>query len=147
MSTANQRLIDVLAVVITATLFLASTGCNRAGTKTYPVRGKIEAAGSDTRALSGHTVELALETNPQIRAAGQIQDDGSFVVETLHGGLVLPGAAEGKYQARIVLSDDDIAGKKLVAKSLHPRYFQFDKSGLAIQVPAAEVVSLKVTRR
>jgi hypothetical protein len=60
---------------------------------------------------------------------------------------VLPGAAEGTYKARVVPGDDDIAGKRLAAKSLHPRYFQFDKSGLVVQVPTAQVVSLKVTRR
>jgi hypothetical protein len=147
MSTTKIHIIDVLALAITASLFVLSTGCSKAGPKTYPVKGRIDVAASDLKALAGHTVELALESDPQIRAAGQINDDGSFAVETLYGGRVLPGATEGTYRARIVLADDDIASKKLAARSLHPRYFQFDKSGLAIQVPAAEVVSLRVTRR
>jgi hypothetical protein len=140
-------MIDFLAIAITASLFVASAGCGKAGPKTHPVNGRIDVAASDLKALAGHTIELALESNPEVRASGQIQDDGSFAVETLHGGQVLPGAAEGTYKARLVLADDDIAAKKAATKSLHPRYLQFDKSGLVVQVPTAEVVSLKVTRR
>ena len=147
MSTTKIHIIDVLALAMTASLFVVSAGCSKAGPKTYPLKGRIDVTAGDLQALAGHTVELALASNPEVRASGQIQDDGSFVLETLHGGQVLPGAAEGTYKARIVLADDDLAGKKLAAKSLHPRYFQFEKSGLAVQVPAAEVVSLKVTRR
>jgi len=147
MSTTNQRIIDAVAVVITATLFLSSAGCGQAGPKTHPVKGRIELAGGDFKALAGHTVELALESNPHVRAAGQIQDDGSFSLQSLHGGAILAGAAEGNYKARIVLADDDLASRNVAAKAVHPRYLQFEKSGLGVTVPAAEVVSLKVTRR
>jgi hypothetical protein len=147
MSTSKQFTIDLLALTIITSLFVFSAGCSNAGPKTHPVKGRIDVAASDLKALAGHTIELALESNPEVRAAGQIQDDGSFAVETLHGGQVLPGAPEGTYKARLVLADDDITAMKAAAKSLHPRYLQFDKSGLVVQVPTAEVVSLKVTRR
>jgi hypothetical protein len=147
MSPAKQRFIDAFAVAITAALFFFSAGCTRPGAKTYPVKGQLEVTGGDLKALAGHTVEVALVSDPQVRAAGQIQDDGSFTLETLQQGAILNGAAEGTYKARIVLADDDIAARNLAAKSLHPRYLQFDKSGLSLEVPAAQVVSLKVTRR
>jgi hypothetical protein len=146
MSTTKLRLIDALAVAITASLFLFSTGCTKAGPKTYAVKGQLEVTGGDLKALAGHTVEVALDSDPQVRAAGQIQDDGSFTLESLQRGTILKGAAEGTYKARIVLADDDIAARNVAAKSLHPRYLQFDKSGLSLEVPAAQVVSLKVTR-
>lgn len=147
MSTNKQRFIDALAVAITASLFLFSAGCTKSGPRTYPVKGQVEAPGVDLKTLAGHTVEIAFDSDPQIRAAGQIQDDGSFALETLQGGAILKGAAEGTYKARIVLADDDQASRNLAAKALHPGYFQFEKSGLSVSVPAAEVVSLKVTRR
>jgi hypothetical protein len=147
MSTTKLRLIDALAIAITASLFLFSTGCTKSGPKTYPVKGQLEVAGGDTKTLAGHTIEVALDSDPHVRAAGQIQDDGSFTLETFHEGAILPGATEGTYKARIILSDDDLAARNLAFKSLHPRFFQFEKSGLSFQVPAAEVVSLKVMRR
>jgi hypothetical protein len=82
-----------------------------------------------------------------VRAAGQIQEDGSFELETLQGGAVLKGAVEGTYKARIVLADDDIGQRNLAAKAIPPRYLQFEKSGLSLQVPATENVSLKILRR
>src|SRR5690349_7462808 len=122
MSTIRIRIINLLAIAITTSLVVVSAGCTQAGPKTHPVKGRIDATAGDLQALAGHTVELALESNPAVRASGQIQGDGSFTVETLHGGQLLPGATEGAYKARIVLADDDIAGKKLAAKALHPRY-------------------------
>lgn len=65
----------------------------------------------------------------------------------MQGGAAPAGAAGGNYQARLLLADDDFTGKQLAVKAIHPRFLQFDKSGLAVQVPAAEIVSLKVTRR
>ena len=147
MSKTKKRFIDAAAVVITAGLLLSSVGCTQGGPKTHPVKGRVEAAGVDLQTLAGHTVEIALESDPKVRAAGQIQEDGSFAVETLHGGAVLKGASEGTYRARIVLADDDLASRNRAAKAVHPRYFQFEKSGLTVSVPAAEVVSLRVTRR
>ena len=67
------------------------------------------------------------------------------------GRLLVVFPTKGDWLTQADWKDTTLAhvldGKKLAAKALHPRYLQFEKSGLAIQVPAAEVVSLKVTRR
>jgi len=134
-----------LSLVAAFTLSLL-VGCG-SGVKTHPVAGKIEIPSGEIQPLAGHTIELALDSDPNIRAAGQIQPDGTFELETLHGGTVLKGALPGTYKARLVLADDDIKQKALATKAIPQRYLQFEKSGLALQVPATDAVSLKILRR
>ena len=126
---------------------LVLAGCGGSGIKTHPVVGKIETQSGDITPLAGHTVEVALDTSPEVRASGEIRDDGSFVLETLQGGKVLRGAVPGTYKARIVLSDDDASKRMLAAKTVPPRYLQFEKSGLSVHVPAGENVTFKILRR
>ena len=147
MSRQNQHRIDLLALLAAATLFVASGGCTKPAVKTHPVQGRIEFAGGDARLLSGHIVEAALLSDPQVRAAGQIREDGSFALSALHNGAPLAGAKEDAYQARIVLADDDPDKRNGAAKILPPRYLQFESSGLTFDVPTAEAVTLKVLRR
>jgi hypothetical protein len=134
-------------VLIAALGIVVFTGCGGSGVKTHPVAGKIEIPSGDIKPFTGHTVEVVLDSNPAVRAAGQIQEDGTFALETLQGGSVLKGAVEGTYKARIVLADDDISQRNLAAKAIPARYLQFEKSGLSLQVPTTENVSLKILRR
>ena len=137
-----------LAVVLVAIAGVAGfSGCGSGGVKMHPVAGRIEIAQGDAKPLAGHTLEVVLDSDPAVRAAGQIQEDGSFQLETLQRGSVLKGAVEGKYKARIVLSDDDLKQRTAAAKAIPARYLQFEKSGLSLQVPAAENVALKLLRR
>jgi hypothetical protein len=123
-------------------------GCGPAGPKTYPVRGKVEIAAGDIRQLAGNHVEAALEGDPTVRASGVIQPDGSFTLETLHAGVILKGAQAGNYQVRIILADDgDSETQRLRRAALHPRFLQFQTSGLSFQVPTEGDVILKVSPR
>jgi hypothetical protein len=72
--------------------------------------------------------------------------DGQFFLETLHEGSVRRGALAGKYQARMVLSDDDIETRRLAAAALPKKAFQFDSSGLAFEVPAASPIQLRISK-
>lgn len=139
--------VELAFLLVAAIGVVAFSGCGGSGVKTHPVAGKIEVPSGDIKPLAGHTVEVVLDSNPAVRAAGQIQEDGSFELETLQGGSVLKGAVEGTYKARIVLADDDFSQRVAAAKAIPPRYLQFEKSGLSLQVPAAENVSLKILRR
>lgn len=139
--------VELAFLLAAAIVVVALPGCGGSGVKTHPVAGKIEVPSGDIKPLAGHTVEVVLDSNPAVRAAGQIQEDGSFELETLQGGSVLKGAVEGTYKARIVLADDDFGQRVAAAKAIPPRYLQFEKSGLSLQVPAAENVSLKILRR
>lgn len=139
--------------IFTATFFalvglVTLVGCGGSnGPKTYAVKGKLDLAQGDIGALSGHNIEVVLENNPLVRAAGQIQDNGVFTLETLADGVIRKGALEGTYRARLVVVDDDAESKRRAIEAINPRYFQFEDSGLSFRVPAQEVVTLQVSAR
>lgn len=114
-------------------------GCGDSGPKTYPVNGTIALPGGDSSPLAGHNIEASLDGEPTVRASGVIEADGRFKLETLQNGKIVTGAREGTYKVRLILSDDDAASRKLAKKAVPARYFQFDTSGLALQVPGDDV--------
>jgi hypothetical protein len=119
-------------------------GCGDSGPKTFPVNGTIALPGGDASPLAGHNIEASLDSEPTVRASGVIEPDGRFKLETLQNGRIVNGAREGTYRVRLILSDDDAAGRKLAKKAVPARYFQFDTSGLAFQVPTDADVKLEV---
>jgi hypothetical protein len=49
---------------------------------------------------------------------------------------------------RLLLSDDgDAEARKLRRKAIHPRFLQFETSGLSLEVPPDSEVVLKVAAR
>ena len=129
-----------------AVAVLALSGCDDQP-KTYPVSGKLVVAGGDVKQLAGHYVEIVKEGDPNTRAAGPIGPDGAFSLETLHAGVVLKGVLEGRYQARILRSEEDDDGKKLKKPPVAPRFLQFQTSGLSVTVPASGELTLEVKQR
>ena len=138
---------SALRLLLLFPLLLLATGCGSSGPATHPVRGQIQLGSGDAALLAGHSVEVALETDPTIRAYGEIREDGSFALETLQAGELQTGALEGKYLARIVLSDDDPVQSRRVAAAIDTRALDFKTSGLSIQVPATGAVTLPIVRR
>lgn len=108
-----------------------------------PVTGTVTGPG-DVSVLAGSAVEIALETDPTVRASGTIEPDGRFTLDTLKGGQVQRGAPAGTYKARIVLGDDDPALQKKAAKAVPAKYLKFETSGLTVRVPADAPVTLAV---
>ena len=97
---------------------LAAVGL--AGCSSEPLRpagGRVSLSGGDVAVLAGSTVEIALESDPTVRASGTIEPDGRFNLDTLQNGAVRRGAPEGAYKARIILGDDDPALQKKAAKA------------------------------
>jgi hypothetical protein len=128
-----------------ALILVSALGCGNSGTKIHKVSGRVSLAGGDVSHLAGHLVEFSLGSDPNVRASGVIEPDGHFTLETLDGGKIHKGAREGTYQARIVLNDEGDGTLKL--PPLARRYYQFQQSGLSIQVPATEEVQLKVSTK
>ena len=136
------------AAVLVALVGLAGTaGCGSGGPKTYPVRGKVDLAGADVAVLAGSTIEAAQDKDPTVRASGTIDPGGRFTLQTLHAGVLRTGAPEGRYQARVILGDDDREALRKAAQVLDPRFLQFQTAGLTFQVPADGEVILKLSRR
>jgi len=132
---------------LAAMILLAIAGCSESGPTTHHVKGQVRLAEQEAKFLAGHTVEAALVTDPLVRAYGEIQDDGSFSLETYRDGAVHKGVLGGKYLVRVVLSDDDAERRRQAAQAIDPRYFDFNASGWTIDAPTDEIVSLNLIRR
>lgn len=129
-------------------ILIAAVGCGGpSGPPVHQVKGTVEFDGLDTELLSGHNLEVALESDPHVRAFALIQPDGSFVLESLHEGVVFKGALEGNYKARLVIVDDDPQATRDLLKKVDPKVLRFETTALAVHVPSKENVALRITRR
>lgn len=155
--------------VLGLALALAGTGCG--GTKTHPVRGTVVVEDGDVKKLAGANVEFQLTSDPGVRSYGEIKEDGSFEMVTLHNGRTLSGAPEGSHTARIVISGDleeedepvkldadeapdwqTVLKQKNAAKQrkknplpVNARFLRFKTSGLSYQVPTPGDITVKVS--
>jgi hypothetical protein len=122
-----------------ALILAALSGCSGPGLKTHPVSGKVELKDGDVALLMGSSVEFQQEADDTVRPIGNIDGSGAFAVKTLHRGEIVEGAPEGSYKARIILADQTDDGiPKRPANLVHPRYFDFEKSGLKYTVPSPD---------
>ena len=138
-------------------------GCG--GVKTHPVRGKVVLEGGDVKKLAGANVEFQLDSDPSVRSYGEIKEDGSFEMTTLHAGRTVSGVPEGAHTARILISGDleeedepvprdaDEAPewqpkskqKKKDSLPVNARFLRFKTSGLKYQVPTSGEITVKVS--
>ncbi|MEI6685723.1 MAG: hypothetical protein WCN64_06280 [Planctomycetota bacterium] len=124
--------------------FLLVSGCADLGPRLYPVSGKVQISGQDIGVLEGSAIEVVSEADNNIRAAGTINADGSFILETLQMGRMQKGAREGDFKARIVISDDDKAKLRLANKAVQKKYLDFESSGWKVKVPVSSDVLLNL---
>lgn len=124
--------------------FLLVSGCTDLGPRLYPVSGKVQISGQDIGVLEGSAIEIMSNTDNNIRAAGTINADGSFILETLQMGRMQKGAREGDFKARIVISDDDKAKLRLANKAVQKKYLDFESSGWKVKVPVSSDVLLNL---
>src|SRR5262245_48089046 len=120
---------------------ILGVGCRGTSIKTYPISGKVEVKDGDVAMLTGSSVQLVQEGDETIRPYGDINASGNFTVKVLYKGDILQGAPAGKYKARIMLGDESNEGvpsRKGKGNVIHPRFLEFDKSGLSIAVPSSD---------
>lgn len=144
----NPRMLTLGVVFILSALSLCNIlGCGKTGPKTHSITGKVEVQDGPLERLAGSHVEAVLTGNPNIRASGVIRSDGTFQLETLHSGVILKGAQEGSYQARLILIDEDPALRQAAQSVVDARFLQFDTSGFHFEVPSSEEIVLRVSSR
>jgi hypothetical protein len=144
---ASTHMKTLVSGILLATFF-AAVGCGGpSGPPVHQVKGTVEFDGLDPELLSGHNLEVALESDPRVRAFALIQPDGSFVLESLHEGVVYKGAIEGNYKARLVIVDDDPQVTRDLLKKVDPKVLRFETTALAVNVPSKDNVALRITRR
>ncbi|QEL15034.1 hypothetical protein [Limnoglobus roseus] len=138
-----QRNLRTLAAAVLTTI--AAAGCGNSGPKTHAVTGQVVYTGGDVAQLAGHNVEVALSSDPNVRAYGVIEPNGRFKLQTYENGKIIRGAKEGAYDARVVIADEgDGQSKK---PKLAVRYLKFNTSGLKVNVPATDDVQLTVATK
>jgi len=135
------------AAGLVALTALGMVGCGLGGPKTFPVKGQVQLPGADINVLAGHSLQIIKENDPLVQAYAEIKPDGSFALETYDKGAFREGAFEGKYKARIVLSDDNLEARNRAAQIVPSPYLQFDTSDLKLEVPAKGDVTLPLVRR
>lgn len=127
-----------MGVAATAGVLLA--GCGGSDLQLAPVKGKVTYKG---KPLEFGTVIFIPEKGPA--ATGQIQPDGTFVLETgTQGGRMRKGAVVGKHKVEIRCLDTQRPGYKPpegqempAGKPLIPtKYSQAETSGLTAEVTA-----------
>jgi hypothetical protein len=119
---------------------MAMTGCASEGPKTFPVRGKVELPDGNIALLTCSHIEFKHESDALLRPSGKIGPDGSFTVQTLHQGKILPGAPQGQYKARVILGDESDEGvPKRKGNPIHQRFLNFETSGLSFTVPSSDL--------
>jgi hypothetical protein len=142
-----MRCTKMAAMIVTLASSLLCSGCGRGGPTTYPVEGRLEFAGADIAVLAGSYIEAARVDDPSARVSGVIESDGTFALETQCAGSIFRGAPAGKYQVRILLNDDDRKARRLVQGTLPTRYLAFQTSGLVLDVPTDDAITLRVSAR
>jgi hypothetical protein len=69
--------------------------------KTHPVKGKV--VRKDGTPFARGEIEFQLQSDPKVRARGQIQKDGTFTLTTHVGGKSQAGAVEGEHIVLILV--------------------------------------------
>lgn len=121
-------------------------GCGDKGPKTYPVNGKVVFKGKPGKLdrLMGGRVVFQSVADPKVMAVGILEDDGSFsmVAQIPSENKGYTGVLAGDYKARLDLPLDD--DNKPVRGLVHPKYLDFDKSGLKYTVPTSGDIVVEV---
>jgi hypothetical protein len=134
------------AVPLFACLGLVMMGC---GVRTYPVEGKV--VFKDGTLLTAGVVEFESVVPPHTRAAGRLDREGHFVLNTTHAGS---GAMTGEYRMRILpelperfellLDPDPTRARALL---IDGRYLDFDTSGLKVAItPGRNDLTISIAR-
>jgi len=134
---SNTQSISVLLAAVAAAVLV---GCGGSEFQLAPAKGKVTYKG---KPLEFGTVIFIPEKGPA--ATGQIQSDGTFVLQTgTQGGRMQRGAVVGKHKVEIRCMDTQRPGYKPpkgqempAGTSLIPtKYNQADTSGLTAEVTA-----------
>ena len=125
--------------LVTALALLAAgcgTGSAPPGDPLPEVSGRVVLKGKPDGAgrLDGGRVWLRSVTDPGREAVGVIDHDGTFAMATPAAGVGRAGVAPGEYLVRVE-PPIDARGEDARAAPFHPKYLDYQKSGLRVRVP------------
>src|SRR5262245_33427241 len=95
----NDRLRSLLVLVAVGGV----SGCGSDLAKTYPVKGKVayKGKGLPISRLAGGLVYFELASDPNVKAMGEIEEDGTFTLGSQINGKEAGGAVAGEYRVRV----------------------------------------------
>jgi hypothetical protein len=138
--------VRIVAILLAGAVLVEAVGCGSSTLQTFPVSGKVVYKGKgNVSQLTGGKVRFRSVSDPNVTGVGEIEDGGAFTLGTYFQEKGLPGVPAGEYKARVEPPEDDDEGKPLRGL-LHPKYQDFDKSGLTFTVPVSGELLIQVER-
>lgn len=132
-------------LALPASLCLLAGGCGGGaaiGPETVTLQGKIEfTKGGSVARLADHSVAVEFQSvdQPEVKAFGEILEDGTFTMTTQLEESGKPGVVPGAHRVRLNADDSG-------ARFVHPQFLTFEKSGIRVNAPSNGDVILKVWR-
>jgi hypothetical protein len=123
-------------------------GCKKEDMPKLPVvKGKVVFKDGDVARLVGNFVQFESVGDPNLRASGEIEEGGSFVMGSRVQDRMVGGVPEGEYRARIALPAGE--GEQSKPRAIvHPRYLDFKTSGLQYKVgPGQNLITVGVAKK
>ncbi len=118
-------------------------GCGQpkqAGPETAVVKGKVEfTKGGKVQDLANNSIVVEFQSieHPEIKALGEILEDGTFTMSTQVNEKGKPGVVAGSHKVR--LNADESASRFVSVK-----FLQFATSGITVKVPLDGELVIKV---
>jgi hypothetical protein len=110
----------------------------------YPVTGQVVFKDDGRPFAGGTAVVFESKSPPYHRARGDLDKEGRFELKTEQRGDD-PGAMEGPHRVSISYissSGNDI--KQQLSKLIHPRYFEFQTSGIECDIKPGQPNDFKI---
>lgn len=120
-----------LAVLLGLGVVIGCSGEKVTGPPTVDVKGKLEfTKGGKVQDLANRSVAIEFQSveQPQVKAFGEILDDGSFTLTTQVEGKGKPGVIAGSHRVR--LNADESATRFVSGK-----FLRYETSGITVKVP------------
>jgi hypothetical protein len=127
--------------VLAGTVFLYGCGGEKVeGPPTIPVKGRIEfTKGGKVQDLSNNSILVEFQSveQPEVKAFGEILEDGSFTMSTQVNEKGKPGVVAGTHRVR--LNADESA-----SRFVSPKFLSHETSGIKVKVPPEGELVIKV---
>ena len=129
-----------LALLAGAVFLCGCGGEKMEGPPTVPVKGRIEfTKGGKVQDLANNSILVEFQSveQPEVKAFGEILEDGSFTMSTQADEKGKPGVVAGTHRVR--LNADESA-----SRFVSPKFLSHETSGITVNVPTEGELVIKV---
>jgi hypothetical protein len=131
----------IALALLAGVVFLGGCGGEQVeGPPTVPVKGKIEfTKGGKVQDLSNNSILVEFQSveQPEVKAFGEILEDGTFTMSTQVDEKGKPGVLAGTHRVRL---NADESASRFVA----PKFLSHETSGITVKVPPEGELVIKV---